>query len=191
MRRSTTSSSRSSSSRTRSMKAGPFSARRQASVATRRARADIPRRHLVLADPERLERAVDRAVAQAVAVAEAFPEPDDARERVDDAKARMATARRRAGGNCWSRGRGPHRRCRGCGGSLGGAAAGRLAAQGEAAGTPDGEAGASSAFAIASSLIGHTHTPCGPADARASCCGESSNRVARPAKGGDWSITCR
>ena len=85
--RSTISSSMPTFSRTRARKSAPFAAARHASVAIRRARVTPRLLHLVAADGERIERALDRGFAQHARRRDALAQPDDAGERVDDAKA--------------------------------------------------------------------------------------------------------
>ena len=85
--RSTISRSRPTPRRTRSTKAAPFTARRQASVAITLARLHAAGLHLGPADPQRLDGALDRRLAQAVRGPEPLAEADDARERVDDPEA--------------------------------------------------------------------------------------------------------
>ena len=64
---------------------------------------------LVAADGERGDGAFDRGLADAAGGRNAFAEPDDPRKRVDHAKAVVGRAAQSAGGNCWCRGRAPHR----------------------------------------------------------------------------------
>ena len=69
------------------MKAGPFSARRQASVATHRAFDDAPPRHDAAADPDGGDRAGHRAIGQPAGKGQALSQSDDPREAVDDLEA--------------------------------------------------------------------------------------------------------
>ena len=85
--RSITSSSRPTSCATRARKSSPFSAERQASVAISRARVTPLLLHLVAADRERADRALDRRLADTARGGDALAEPDDAGERVDHAEA--------------------------------------------------------------------------------------------------------
>ena len=85
--------SRPSLSRTRSRNSPPFSATRQASVATRRERRTLARAELGGTDFQRIERARHGRLRQAPGLADAFAEANDAREGIDDAEA----AARRAG----------------------------------------------------------------------------------------------
>ena len=84
--RSTISSCSPSRSRTCARNSAPFSAARHASVAIRRARVTPRAAHLVAADLQRLDRALDRRLAQPAGLRKPLAEPDDARERVDDPK---------------------------------------------------------------------------------------------------------
>ena len=85
--RSMISSSSPTSSATRARNSAPFSAARQASVAIRRARVTPLVPHLVAADRERGDRALDRRIAEAARAGNALAQPDDAGERVDHAEA--------------------------------------------------------------------------------------------------------
>ena len=71
----------------------PLPAARQASVAISRARVTPRLSHLGAADPQRVDRAQDRRLAQQAGAGDAFAEPDDARERVDHAEAVAGGAR--------------------------------------------------------------------------------------------------
>ena len=107
--RSTISSSRPTCSRTRAQEFGAVRGR-AAGLGRDQPRArHAAVAHLVAADAQRLDGAPDRGLAQAAGRCDALAEPDDARERVDDAE---AVARRRAppaAGNCWCRDRARHR----------------------------------------------------------------------------------
>ena len=82
-----TSMSRPSLARTSARNAAPFSAMRQASVATSRERRTRARSSLRRADLQRVVGARHRGLRQAPRLAHALAEADDAREGVDDAKA--------------------------------------------------------------------------------------------------------
>ena len=87
----------------------PFAAERQASVAISRARVTPRLRILLAADAQRLDRAHDRGLAQPARAGDALAQPDDARERVDDAEAVAGRRAPPAAGNCWCRDRARHR----------------------------------------------------------------------------------
>ena len=61
---------------------------------------DAARRHLVAADPQRVERALDRRFAEPAGLGQALAEAHDAREGVDDAKAVRRSDAPPAGGSC-------------------------------------------------------------------------------------------
>ena len=65
--------------------------------------------HLGAADAQRIDRAHDRGLAQPAGAGDALAEPDDARERVDDAEAVAGRRAPPAAGSCWCRDRARHR----------------------------------------------------------------------------------
>ena len=97
------------SRRTRSMNSLLLAAIRHASVAISRER-DTPRRRILSGtDLERVDGAAHGGIGKMAGAQHAFAETNDAGESVDDEKAAARRSCHQAAGNCWCRGRAPHK----------------------------------------------------------------------------------